>query len=45
MVHAKHLNESIILNLNLVYEYGDMYKRVDIWVNIGNLAKTTELAS
>lgn len=43
MVHAKHLNESIILNL--VYEYGNMYKRVDIWVNIGNLAKIAELAS
>ena len=41
MVHAMHLSETIILNLSLIYEYGGIYERADIWEKIGNLPKIT----
>lgn len=41
MVHAMHLNETIILNLSLIYEYGGIYERTDLCEKIGNLPKIT----
>lgn len=31
-----HLNETIILNLRLIYEYDGIYERADLWEKIGN---------